>query len=291
MVTRNPVAEGILVILFAVILPCFSLMRFKCTSLASVHFHASGIIPSTLPSPHMETWQKLLEEIPVVESKIGYTFKEKELLALAFVHRSFVNENKENIVKHNERLEFFGDSILGLLISEYLFKYLPSTPEGDLSRYRSRLVEACSCMLYVKKLDLWSYVLMGKGERQNDGRGRDSILANLFEALLAAVYLDGGIESARRFLFKNFSEEINQILKTPIRNWKAILQNYTQQKFHQPPVYKTLSEEGPDHGKTFYISVHVNGNECGRGTGASKKEAQQAAAQTAIDHFGDVEEE
>lgn len=236
----------------------------------------------------METWQQLLEQVPQIEAKISYSFKDKDLLALAFIHRSFVNENKENVSRHNERLEFFGDAILGMLISEYLFKYLPSTPEGDLSRYRSRLVEASSCMLYVKKLDLWSYVLMGKGERHNDGRGRDSILSNLFEALLGAIYLDGGMENAKKFLFKNFSEEINEILKTPICNWKALFQNYSQQKFHQPPVYKTLSEEGPDHGKIFYISVHVNGNEYGRGSGASKKEAQQAAAQDAISRLEDI---
>lgn len=235
----------------------------------------------------MNTFEELIKNAFYIESKLGYTFKEKTLLALAFVHRSYVNENKE-VTQHNERLEFLGDSVLGLLIAEYLYKYLPQTPEGELSYLRSRLVEASSCVAYVHKLDIENYTLLGKGERMNDGRGRESILADLFEAIIGAIFLDGGIEAAKKFLFKNFSPEIDNILKTPLNNWKAILQDYCQKKFQQTPSYKVLSEEGPDHSKLFKILVLINDQELGMGTGASKKEAQQAAAEDALSRFKSI---
>jgi ribonuclease III len=229
----------------------------------------------------MNTMEDLLQNAPLIESKIGYSFKDRSNLSLAFVHRSFINENR-TVTQHNERLEFLGDSILGLVIAEYLYRYLPSTPEGELSYLRSRLVEASSCVAYIQKLDLEKHILLGKGERLNDGRGRDSILADLFEAIIGAIYLDGGLEASQRFLFKNFSKEIESILKTPLRNWKAMFQDYCQKKFQQPPYYQVLTETGPDHSKLFLISVLVNNEEMGRGEGASKKEAQQASALDAL---------
>lgn len=230
----------------------------------------------------MNALTELLKNASEIEAKIGYMFKDKSYLSLAFVHRSFINENRDIIQQHNERLEFLGDSILGLLIAEYLYKYLPSTPEGELSYLRSRLVEANSCVAYIQKLDVEAYLLLGKGERMNDGRGRESILADLFEAIIGAIYLDGGLEAARRFLFKNFSKDIEEILKTPIRNWKAQLQDFAQKKYQQPPVYKVINESGPDHSKIFQVSVFIHDQEVGKGEGASKKEAQQAAAADAL---------
>ncbi len=229
----------------------------------------------------MNAIEQIMQNALSIETQLGYAFQDRSLLALAFVHRSFVNENRE-ITQHNERLEFLGDSVLGLLISEYLYRYLPSTPEGELSYLRSRLVEASSCVTYVQKFDLGKHLLLGKGERMNDGRGRESILADLFEAIIGAIYLDGGPEAAKRFLFKNFSSEIDAILKTPLRNWKALLQDYCQKKYQQPPIYSVLSEIGPDHSKMFKISVIINGQEVGTGEGSSKKEAQQAAAADAL---------
>lgn len=234
----------------------------------------------------MNPLEKIIKSHVEIEQQLGYSFKDKSLLALAFVHRSFVNENRELVPNHNERLEFLGDSVLGVLVAEYLYRYLPSTPEGELSYLRSRLVEASSCGKYIQKLQLERYILLGRGERMNDGRGRESILADLFEAIIGAIFIDGGIEAARRFLFKNFSKEIEAILKTPIRNWKALLQDYTQKNYQQAPFYKVLSEEGPDHSKVFQIAVFVNDIEVGRGTGPSKKEAQQAAAASALEHYG-----
>ena len=236
----------------------------------------------------MNAYEELIRRASEIESKLGYTFKDRALLALAFIHRSFINENKE-IGQHNERLEFLGDSILGMLIADYLYRYLPSTPEGELSVLRSRLVEASSCYDYVQKYELGQYLLLGKGEKMNDGRGRESILADLFEAIIGAIYLDGGLEAAKRFLFKNFSPEIDAILKTPLRNFKAQLQDYCQKKFQQTPVYKVVSEEGPDHSKIFQICVVVNGQEIGNGQGSSKKEAQQAAAADALVHYQKID--
>jgi len=229
----------------------------------------------------MNAYQKLIEQAPDIEAKIGYTFKDRSLLALAFVHRSYINENRD-IKYHNERLEFLGDSILGLLVADYLYRHLPNTPEGDLSSLRSRLVEAQSCVTYIQILKVDHYLLMGKGERLNDGRGRESILADLLEAIIGAIYLDGGLEAARDFLFGRFSATIEGILDTPDKNWKALLQDFCQKKFQRPPFYTVLEETGPDHSKIFTVLVSVNENELGRGSGTSKKEAQQAAAADAL---------
>lgn len=238
----------------------------------------------------MNAWDHLIQEASLIEVKLGYSFSDKSLLALAFVHRSFFNENRQLVKQHNERLEFLGDAILGLLISEYLYKYLPSTPEGELSYLRSRLVEATSCMAYIQKLELEKYLLLGKGEQRNDGRGRETILADLFEALMGAIYLDGGIDATRKFLFKTFSREIDAILKTPLQNWKALLQDFAQKKHQKAPIYKVLNEMGPDHSKSFSVAVEINDEIVGTGQGSSKKEAQQAAAAAALVRFGIVPE-
>lgn len=229
----------------------------------------------------MKTIQKIRKDVPIIEEKLGYTFTDPELLVLAFIHRSYINEDRQ-VTTHNERLEFLGDSVLGLLVSEYLYRFLPDMSEGDLSTMRSRLVEATSCMNYVVKLELQNFILLGKGERMNDGKGRESIMADLFEAIIGAIYIDGGLEAARTFLFNKCGQEMNAILKTPLSNWKALLQDYSQRKFQVPPEYKVISETGPDHSKEFLISVEINGLEYGRGHGHSKKQAQQAAAEAAL---------
>jgi len=229
----------------------------------------------------MNVIEQLISHAPEIEERLGYTFKDKSLLALAFVHRSCVNENR-SITGHNERLEFLGDSILGMLIAAHLYRVLPTTPEGDLSYLRSRLVEASSCVTYVQKLQVSQHIILGKGERFNSGRGRDSILSDLFEAIVGAIYLDSGIAAAEHFIFHNFSSEINAIIQTPTQNWKASLQDYCQKRFQQNPDYQVISEEGPDHSKIFKISISIEDQVWGIGEGASKKEAQQAAAKEAF---------
>lgn len=232
----------------------------------------------------METVDELINNSKIIENKLGYSFKNPALLAMAFIHRSFVNECK-SFTQHNERLEFLGDSILGFLIAEHLYRLLPDLPEGDLSALRSRLVEASSCVAYISKLDVSSFILLGKGERLNQGRGRDSILADLFEALVGAIYLDGGIEEARKFVFGHFNAEFNRIIQTPMKNWKAVLQDYCQKKHQKHPSYVVVHESGPDHSKEFAIKVFIGETELGSGTGSSKKEAQQAAAENALSNL------
>lgn len=233
----------------------------------------------------MISLDQLMTHLPEIEAFLGYSFKQKNLLVLAFTHRSFSNESR-TIKEHNERLEFLGDSVLGMVIAEYLYQHLPSTPEGELSYLRSRLVEAGSCVTYFQQLDLEKYILLGKGERINAGRGRETILADLFEAIIGAIYLDGGLEEAKQFLFKHFSGHFEAILKTPIQNWKALLQDICQKTYQQTPVYEVLDESGPDHSKTFKVAVFVNQQEVGIGEGPSKKEAQQAAAKEALQQLG-----
>ncbi len=228
---------------------------------------------------HLET---LMQQIPQIEESLGYTFKNKNLLALAFVHRSFFNEHRDVMKEHNERIEFLGDSVLGLIVSDYLYHQLPTHPEGQLSLLRSKIVEAPACMLYVIKLGVATHMLLGKGERMNEGRGRETILADLFEALVGAIYIDGGIEEARRFFLEKFSEEVHQMISQPARNWKAELQDYSQKKYQKPPIYTVVKEEGPDHGKEFHIVVFIDDVEMGEGKGPSKKLAEQAAAEDAL---------
>ena len=189
----------------------------------------------------MNPVEELINHIPAIEEKIKYTFKNKQLLVLSFVHRSFFNEHRDLVQQHNERLEFLGDSVLGLIISDYLYSQLPLESEGFLSHMRSHIVEAGSCAQLLAHLGIAQYVLLGRGERMNDGRGRETILADLFEAIIGAIYLDSEIESAKKFFFTHFSEKIQEYLRKPLRNWKAELQDYSQKKYQKPPSYRILN--------------------------------------------------
>jgi ribonuclease-3 len=196
-----------------------------------------------------------------------------------------LNENRGIVDQHNERLEFLGDTVLGLIVSEYLYQKLPYTPEGELSHLRSRLVDASACAGYVQELGIGDYVLLGRGEKQNDGRGRESIRADLLEALIGAIYLDGGIEEAKELVTKRLIDSIEETLATPDTNWKAKLQDWCQKRYHEPPNYELIQEIGPDHEKIFEVSVMVRGEVLGSGQGASKKEAQQEAAKQALERI------
>ena len=233
----------------------------------------------------MSAYDHLQRAFPIIESQIGYTFKTRSLLGLAFIHCSFTNENR-GIDVHNERLEFLGDAVLGLVVSDFLYSYFPDQPEGELSYLRSRLVDAPACALYLQKMDLERFLIVGKGEAMNAGKGRDSIVADLFEAVVGAIYLDGGIEAARAFFFDNFEEEVLRIIKKPPRNWKAELQDYCQKNYQKPPEYALMREEGPDHLKVFFIEVRLGEEGLGKGEGTSKKEAEQQAAEDAICRLG-----
>lgn len=229
----------------------------------------------------MESIEEIIRKSAEVEAKLGYNFKDRSLLALAFIHRSYFNEHR-SIGQHNERLEFLGDSVLGLVMADYLYCTMPGIPEGELSYFRSRLVEANCCVSYVNKLNVTEFLLLGKGEKLSQGRGRETILSDLFEAIVGAIFLDGGFEAARQFILKNLYEEIQAILKTPDQNWKALLQDICQKKYQQHPLYKVVSEEGPEHSKVFQITVEIQNKVLGHGSGSSKKIAQQEAAKNAL---------
>ncbi len=235
----------------------------------------------------MTPLEDLKQNIHQLEDRIGAVFENKDLLLLAFVHRSFVNEHRDQIDQHNERLEFLGDSVLGLAMADHLYRRLPDHQEGQLSQLRSRLVDAASCAKYLLKLDLGSFILLGKGERLSIGSTKSSILSDVFEALIGALYLDGGISSVRSFIAAHFDEEVEEAIGTPSHNYKAELQDYSQKRFQKPPSYRVVEEGGPDHAKTFHVVVSIGEGDLGKGSGSSKKEAEQAAA---YDALGKIEE-
>ena len=233
----------------------------------------------------MHPLESLRQNLPQIEEILGTPFENQNLLILAFTHRSFVNENREEIDQHNERLEFLGDSVLGLAVAEFLYRRLPACPEGQLSQHRSRIVDAGSCARYLKKLGLGSYILLGKGERFSsaaEGKAKESILADAFEALIGAIYLDGGISVVRAFLLHHFESDFEESIGSPSRNYKAELQDYSQKKFQKPPQYRVIEESGPDHAKIFHIAVSIDDSVRGIGMGSSKKEAEQRAAFEAL---------
>ena len=211
-----------------------------------------------------------------LEKKLGYTVTNKALLSEAVNHSSYANEHRETGMGSNERLEFLGDSILGVVTAEFLFKTYPKLPEGDLTRMRAALV--CEQSLYevALELELGKHLRLGKGEEAGGGRERQSILADAVEAVLAAVYLDGGMEKARALIYRVLLN--NAPAAEERKDYKTTLQEVVQRKNGQVLTYHMVDEKGPDHNKTFLFDVCLNGEVVGRGQGHSKKEAEQAAA-------------
>lgn len=233
----------------------------------------------------MNPYYELQENSSSIEDKLNYTFKNKELLFLAFVHSSFVNENKKITSDHNERLEFLGDGVFNLVITEYLYLKFPKASEGRLSFLRSRIVDSTSCSLFIEKLGIKNFVLLGKGEKQSEDRGRFTILADLFEALIGAMYLDGGLQVVKDFITNHFEKEVSDFLNNPFPNYKADLQSYCQKKYSTHPTYTIISETGPEHSKKFIIEASINGIKLSQGEGSSKKEAEQQAAKKALENL------
>lgn len=230
----------------------------------------------------MNPFEHLRSQVEEIEERLGYVFSNKELLFNALVHRSYVNEHRDCPVGHNERVEFLGDSVLNLVLADYLFHRLPSYPEGQLSQLRSKLVETSTCAKYFQKLHLSEFILLGKGEKMTEGHTKMSILADAFEAVVGAIYLDGGLSIAKSFLLCHFEEEANEAIGSPPRNFKAELQDYSQKKFQKAPLYKVIEESGPDHAKRFHVIALIGEKEAGMGMGNSKKEAEQRAAFDAL---------
>ena len=219
-----------------------------------------------------------------LEKKLNYTFRDPALLSEALCHSSYANEHRSAHLNSNERLEFLGDSVLGFVTAEFLFVQHPDLPEGDLTRIRAVLV--CEQSLYevAKKLDLGRYLKLGRGEEAGGGRQRTSILADATEAVFAAVYLDGGIVAASALIHRLLLDaEREEAVEERRRDYKTALQELVQRQADQVLTYRMVGEEGPDHAKTFVAEVLLNGEPLGRGSGHSKKEAEQAAARSALE--------
>ena len=216
-----------------------------------------------------------------LEKKLGYSFSNRELLSEALNHSSYANEHRGAGISSNERLEFLGDSVLGFVTAEFLFKNYPRLPEGDLTRMRAALV--CEQSLYevAKMLELGEYLKLGKGEEAGGGRERQSILADAVEAVFAAVYLDGGMEQIRGLIHRVLLSRAPAAEER--KDYKTTLQEIVQRKIGQQLTYHMVEESGPDHNKTFVFEVRLNGEPIGRGDGHSKKEAEQAAARDALE--------
>lgn len=220
-----------------------------------------------------------------LEKKLGYVFRNKELLSEALNHSSYANEHRSAEICSNERLEFLGDSVLGFVSAEFLFKTYGKLPEGDLTRIRAALV--CEQSLYevAKGLDLGQYLKLGKGEEAGGGRQRQSILADATEAVFAAVYLDGGMEEVRGLIHRVLLSRAPAAEER--RDYKTTLQEIVQRRSGQVLTYHMVDESGPDHNKTFLFQVRLNGAPVGQGRGHSKKEAEQAAARDALEKMAE----
>ena len=215
-----------------------------------------------------------------LEEKLGYVFQDRSLLENALTHSSCANESRGKL-QSNERLEFLGDSILGMVVADHLYRNHPDLPEGELTRTRAALVCEESLVEVAAELDLGEYLRLGKGEEAGGGRHRPSIQADAVEAVLAAVYLDGGIGSARKIITRYIlCREVEGLNSS--RDYKTALQELVQRESGQVLKYRLTGEEGPDHDKRFFVEVDLNGTPVGAGKGHSKKEAEQMAAKAAI---------
>lgn len=217
-----------------------------------------------------------------LEAALGYTFHDKRILENALTHSSYANENRERGLRNNERLEFLGDSILGFVVAEYLYRNLPDKPEGELTRIRADLVCEKNLARAAATLDLGSFLLLGHGEEHGGGRKRDSIVSDAMESVIAASYMDGGFQAAKGIIDRLILCDVPAD-KPHNCDYKTALQELVQRKKDQVLHYELVGESGPDHDKQFEVSVLLNGVPCGRGRGSSKKRAEQAAAAAAIE--------
>ena len=228
-----------------------------------------------------------MPDFSTFSQKINVSFKNSDLLVEAFTHRSYLNEHREYAGSHNERLEFLGDAVLELATTDFLFKKFPTKSEGELTSYRAALVNTVALAAASAALGVNEYLLLSKGESKDTGRARDVILADAFEAIIGAIYLDQGYAAAETFVANNLFEKIGEVIsKRSYQDGKSRFQELAQEKKGITPRYDTLSEVGPDHAKLFTVGVFIGTEEIARGEGQSKQEAEQAAAQAGLDKTG-----
>ena len=218
-----------------------------------------------------------------LEERLGYSFRNRALLETALTHSSYANENRASGIVCNERLEFLGDSVLGVTVADFLYRHFPDMPEGRMTRLRAELVCEQSLHRVALELHLGDYLRLGKGEEHNGGRKRASILSDAVEAVIAAMYLDAGMETAAGFIHRCLLDDVRAIETPTFTDYKTSLQELVQRHSGQVLSYELVGEEGPDHAKTFRVQVCLNGDPIGRGIGRTKQEAEQAAAANALE--------
>lgn len=225
-----------------------------------------------------------MDDLSSFEQKIGFTFTNKDLLLQAFTHRSYLNENPRFRVAHNERLEFLGDAVIELVVTEYLFSKYPEKPEGDLTSFRAALVNADMLASVASTLDFNSFILLSRGEKKDIGKARMYILSNTFEAFVGALYLDQGYEAVQQFLGQVLMPRIDDIVSKKLwKDPKSTFQEEAQERNGITPTYKVLREEGPDHQKRFLVGVYLDEELVAEGEGSSKQEAEVSAASRGLD--------
>lgn len=218
------------------------------------------------------------------EKSTGIVFKDKKLLEQAFIHRSYINENSGNKISHNERLEFLGDAVLELVVTDYLYTKYTDKDEGELTAYRSSLVNAIIVGEVATELNMNEYLLLSKGEARDIGKARTYILANTYEAYVGAVYLDQGYDVASKFIIETILTKLDHIVKKKLwRDAKSLVQEKCQEYENVTPMYKVINESGPDHDKHFTVGIFFGNTRVAEGKGKSKQEAEQAAARSALE--------
>lgn len=218
------------------------------------------------------------------EQKTGIIFNDKKLLEQAFIHRSYINENSGHKISHNERLEFLGDAVLELVVTDYLYKKYPDRDEGELTAYRSSLVNAVIVGEVASELQMNEYLLLSKGEAKDVGKARTYILANTYEAYVGAVYLDQGYDVVCEFITKTILSKLDAIVKNKLwRDAKSLVQEKCQEYENVTPMYKVIHESGPDHDKHFTVGIFFGNTRIAEGKGKSKQEAEQSAARNALE--------
>lgn len=224
-------------------------------------------------------------DLSILEEKLGYKFNNIKFLEIGVTHSSFANETREH-VPYNERQEFLGDAVLSIIVSDYIFENYTKLPEGELTKLRASLVCEKSLCGFSNELELGSFLRLGHGEELMGGRERPSILADAFEAVLAAVYLDGGIEPATKIVLRFVKKALEHVENAPFKDYKTLLQEIVQKNPEERLSYVLVAESGPDHDKRFEVDVLLNSNVIGHGIGKSKKAAEQHAAKEALELMG-----
>lgn len=225
-----------------------------------------------------------------LQETIGFPFEDDSLLREALVHRSYLNENPSFPSADNQRLEFLGDALLDFVAGDYLYRRHPKMREGELTSLRAALVKEETLARFAQTLDLGRYLYLGRGEEESGGRERPSLLADAFEALVGALYLDGGLKAAERFILRFLEPETERtVAQGELRDYKSLFQEETQRRFQATPLYRTIDERGPDHNKVFTVEVLIEEKVYGRGEGTSKRTAEQEAARQALEKIASDE--